>query len=66
MLFRVRRFWVLVFVLLLSSGILSAQIEPRPDPYKSILDRLASLTVLPVTDWRFHADLPHPEDPVDW
>ncbi len=63
MLFRVRRFWVLVFVLLLSSGILSAQIERRPDPYKPILERLASLTVLPVTDWRFHADLPHPEDP---
>ncbi len=32
------------------------------DPYKPTLDRLQSLTVTPVQDWRFHADLPHPED----
>ncbi len=32
------------------------------DPYKPVLDRLESLSVLPVPDWRFHADMPHPED----
>jgi hypothetical protein len=26
------------------------------------LDRLESLTTLPLSEWRFHADLPHPED----
>ncbi len=60
---RVRRFWVPVFALVLTSGILSAQIEQPPDLHKPILDRLASLTVLEQADWHFHADLPHPEDP---
>ncbi len=40
------------------------------DPYKTTLDRLQSLTSQSETDWRFHADLPHPEDPAlkdsDW
>jgi alpha-mannosidase len=26
------------------------------------LDRLESLTTLPLSEWRFHADVPHPED----
>jgi alpha-mannosidase len=33
------------------------------DPYRPTLDRLESLTTLPLTDWRFHADVAHPEDP---
>jgi len=41
-----------------------------PDPHQPALDRLQSLTVLPLPDWRFHADLPHPEDAIlddaDW
>src|SRR5215472_15008804 len=32
------------------------------DPYKPVLDRLQSLTTLEVPEWRFHSDLPHPED----
>src|SRR2546423_601796 len=34
-----------------------------PDPYKTSLDRLDSLTHQGETEWRFHADIPHPEDP---
>ena len=33
-----------------------------PDPYQPALDRLQSLTALPLSDWRFHSDVPHPED----
>ena len=40
------------------------------DPYKATLDRLNSLTHQPEAEWRFHEDLPHPEDPnvsdTDW
>jgi alpha-mannosidase len=36
--------------------------EP-PDPYKPALDRLESLTTMPVPEWPFHADMAHPEDP---
>ena len=36
--------------------------EPA-DPYKATLDRLASLTTLPLLEWRAHDDVPHPEDP---
>src|SRR5437763_10895182 len=40
------------------------------DPYKATLDRLESLTQQGETEWRFHADIPHPEDPrvndADW
>jgi alpha-mannosidase len=41
-----------------------------PDPYKTTLDRLNSLTHQAETEWRFHDDIPHPEDPAlndsDW
>ena len=46
--------------------------EPKPpvDPYKPTLDRLQSLTTMELPEWRFHADVPHPEDPnlndTDW
>ena len=40
------------------------------DPYKATLDRLNSLTNQPESEWRFHDDIPHPEDPglsdTDW
>jgi alpha-mannosidase len=32
------------------------------DPYKPTLDRLQSLVTAPMPDWRFHEDVPHPED----
>jgi len=34
------------------------------DPYKQTLDRLHSLTRHAETEWRAHADVPHPEDPA--
>jgi alpha-mannosidase len=33
------------------------------DPCKSTLDRLQSLLEQNQTEWRFHGDVPHPEDP---
>jgi alpha-mannosidase len=46
------------------------QTPGAPDPYKPTLDRLQSLTALSEAEWRFHADVPHPEDPglndSDW
>src|SRR5260370_19574548 len=41
----------------------AAQTDDADDPYKPVLDRLESLTVLPLHCWRFHADVRHPEDP---
>jgi len=37
--------------------------QQTTDPYQATLDRLQSLTALPLPEWRFHADVPHPEDP---
>src|SRR5579871_3757577 len=38
--------------------------------YKTTLDRLESLSHRPEAEWRFHDDIPHPEDPsvndADW
>jgi hypothetical protein len=39
-----------------------AQTKPESDPYKPVLDRLANLTVLPLAEWQYHTDIPHPED----
>jgi alpha-mannosidase len=56
----------LVFVTLLCSSFafLAAQATTTPDPYKATLDRLQSLTAQGETEWRFHTDIPHPEDPL--
>ncbi len=57
---------VLFLVTCLASPALAldgTQTPEPPDPYKSVLDRLESIAVFPITDWRFHSDLPHPEDP---
>jgi len=47
-----------------------SQTPAAPDPYKATLDRLELLTSQGEADWRFHADVPHPEDPSlndsDW
>ncbi len=45
--------------------------SPSTDPYKPVLDRLQSITVIPLPSWQTHAaDLPHGEDPAlttfDW
>src|SRR4030081_3495944 len=47
-----------------------AQTSEQPDPYKPTLDRLRSLSRESEAEWRYHADVPHPEDPTlndsDW
>ena len=47
-----------------------SQTSGTPDPYKATLDRLETLTRQGEAEWRFHADVPHPEDPglndSDW
>ncbi|HEX8814175.1 MAG TPA: hypothetical protein VF753_01630 [Terriglobales bacterium] len=54
-------------VILLSTIALWAQDATRPtaasNPDQPVLDRLQALTTLPVPDWRYHADVAHPEDP---
>jgi alpha-mannosidase len=59
-----------VFAALSCCGVRSGQSNQPPDSYKPTLDRLESLTTLPLPDWRYHADIPHPEDPAvndaDW
>jgi alpha-mannosidase len=55
----------LLFVLL--SGSLTFPQSPTTeaaDPFHPVLDRLQSLGTLALQDWRFHADMPHPEDPA--
>src|SRR6266446_7057565 len=55
---------------LFSRGTGFAQTKEPSDPYKPILDRLESLETLPFPEWRYHADMPHPEDATlsdsDW
>src|SRR5271165_1072924 len=57
---------------LLISACALAQTAPAPaDPYKPVLDRLQSITVIPLPAWQAHAaDLAHGEDPAlsvaDW
>jgi alpha-mannosidase len=66
--------FALMFVVFLSSGVIAsaqnAQKNERHDPYKPALDRLESLETLEIPEWRYHADIPHPEDPsvndADW
>src|SRR5579859_7148009 len=62
----VKRRIVCAVLALLAARLVFAE-QPSPsqkaaDPYKPTLDRLESLTALPLPEWRFHADVPHPED----
>ncbi len=34
------------------------------DPYKPVLDRLESISTQPIPEFRYHSDIPHPEDPT--
>jgi len=56
-------FLTLFLALLLCATVSFCQQSAAPDPYKPALDRLASLTRQNETEWRFHEDIPHPEDP---
>ena len=60
-----KRWIVCTLLALVPVNIVSAQqpSQKTTDPYQATLDRLQSLTALPLPEWRFHADVPHPEDP---
>jgi hypothetical protein len=59
---------LLAALLCASAGIAQERTEAGLD--KQVLDRLESLTVLVQPEWRYHADIPHPEDSelsdADW
>ena len=63
-------FFFLLLAFSLHTGGAVSQTSGAPDPYKPTLDRLEALTRQNEAEWRFHADLPHPEDPglndSDW
>ena len=59
------------FFAILSCTVLGfSQLTTSADPYKPTLDRLQSLSSQGEAEWRFHADVPHPEDlglsDADW
>jgi alpha-mannosidase len=62
----VKRWMVYALFALIAARVVVAQESPAgqkaADPYQPTLDRLQSLTTLPLPEWRFHADVPHPED----
>ena len=55
-----------LLAVLLTSAYVFAQTPSTPaDPYKPVLDRLQSITVIPLASWQAHtADLAHGEDPA--
>lgn len=66
----VRLLVFLYFFFALTALAQSTQDNSPADPYKPTLDRLQSLVTVPLPEWRFHADVPHPEDAAlndgDW
>jgi len=59
--------WILCALLALAAAMSASAQQPssndkKTDPYRPTLDRLQSLTNLPLSDCRFHTDVPHPED----
>src|SRR5262252_3373169 len=56
------RFFSLFFcALIVSAGpLLMAQVGV--DPYKPVLDRLESISAQAIPEFRYHSDIPHPED----
>ncbi len=61
---------VLAVVLFACCAFAQTSSDP-PDPHKLVLDRLQSITAIPLETWQAHAaDLPHGEDPAlnasDW
>jgi alpha-mannosidase len=60
-----------LFSLLASCFTFAQSPSAPPDPYKPVLDRLQSITAIPLATWQAHAaDMPHGEDPAlgisDW
>ena len=60
----IRRFIWLTALLLLLTAFGTSQNSSTPDPYKPTLDHLQSLLQQDEEEWRWHADVPHPEDPA--
>ena len=60
-----KRWIVCALLALVPVNFVSAQqpSQKATDSYHATLDRLQSLTALPLPEWRFHPDVPHPEDP---
>ena len=55
--------WMIAYVaFLLAANLVSGQSQTAESPHKVALDRLHSIVAMPIEDWRFHADIPHPED----
>ena len=54
---------LLIGVVLAGTSLGAAQKVAAIDPYKQSLDHLKSLTTKSQAEWRFHADIPHPENP---
>ncbi len=61
---------LILTILTISLCTVAARSQSIADPQKATLDRLESLTRQAETEWRFHDDIPHPEDPAvsdsDW
>src|SRR5208283_4415963 len=69
--FHMHRTLRLLIVLFTSACVLAQSSSAPADPYKPVLDRLQSITVIPLPAWQAHAaDLAHGEDPAlsvaDW
>lgn len=61
-----RSLWIVLLLVVAISGAF-AQAHPTvaPNPYKPVLDRLKSISAVPLPEWRAHAaDFPHPEEPA--
>jgi alpha-mannosidase len=60
-----KRWIVCALLALVPVNFLSAKqpSQKTTDSYEATLDRLQSLTALPLAEWRFHAGVPHPEEP---
>ena len=68
-----KRYFLPAFLVILFSALSSSAqtvVATPPDPYRPVLDRLEFLTTQILPDWRYHDDMPHPEDPSiddsDW
>jgi alpha-mannosidase len=66
-----RKFIAVALFTFVFSGVAGfAQTKEPPDPYRTILDQLESLQIVPLPEWRYHVDMAHPEDPslndTDW
>src|SRR5215467_10680559 len=57
-------FFFLLLLTVLSVPASVGQASGSLDLQKPVLDRLELISVAPMPEWRFHADLPHPEDPT--